>query len=219
MASSLDLFDVKKEINSLLSRHETKDVFDKLVQSILYHYERPVHTLSELKKRDLKTSVGTTWENFCCLWISSSGKYDAVWNLSEWREYATSLPSSYHLTKQDNGIDLVAHNSHGYHAIQCKWRKKGKVTWTSLSTFVGLCSRTGPWTTEIVMTNGTGVTSKVPRTKRDVSLCVGRFRSTKREQWLKMCGLYDEKTVASSSEVKEVVDLDEMRRARLARFS
>lgn len=220
--SSLDVLDVKREVSSLLSKCDTKSVFDSLVQSIMYHYERPVHSLTELKKRDLKTSVGTTWERFCALWLLHEGRYTAVWTISEWLDHVDSegLGKTYQLKRQDNGIDLIAQSERGYHAVQCKWRKKGRVTWSTLSTFIGLCARTGPWTTQIVMTNAPGITSKVPRTKRDVSLCQGTFRSTSREHWLKMVGLYEENRVSdeASSSAPEP-SLDEMRAARLLRFA
>jgi hypothetical protein len=226
--SSLDIFDYKKELRSLTYK---VDVFEALQDSILSYYLRPVSTLNELKKRDLKTSIGTTWELFCKDWLLTYRKkekqiYDRVWTLSEWNEYCKvdEIPASLHLRKQDIGIDLVARSDAGYHAIQCKWRKKGKVSWTDLSTFVALVSR-GSWKSHIIMTNATGITWKVSRTDKDKSLCKTTFAHTPRTQWLEMIGedprghkLTDEDRVEEASSSIEPISHEVVRMARLAHF-
>lgn len=235
---SLDIFDYKKHIAYLLPSMEPETIFESLCTSIIAHYNRPVATMTELKKRELKTSVGTMWELFCQDWLRAQRDskncviYDSVWTLSEWALYCEeekSIPKGLVLGKKDIGIDLVAHSKSGYHAIQCKWKKKGKVTWTQLSTFVGLVGRTGPWSSHIIMTNGPGVIWKVRRTVKDKTLGVGTFSSTDRVTWTNLTGhlcighrLTDPDEASSSQSAEEkpcvAISTEEMRRARLARF-
>ena len=235
MASStyLDLFDYRREVGYLLASNEATEVFPLLVEKVKAYYNRPVESLTALRKRDLKTSVGTMWESFCVDWLlakrDEKGEkvYDEVWTLREWHEHCKegNVAEGLSLGKNDIGIDLIARNSKGYHAVQCKWRKKGKVTWSELSTFIGLVGRSGPWVSHIIMTNGDGILWKVKRTKKDVSMCKGTFTATKRDQWLSLSGvsgvghrLTDPVVEETSSAPPEVVDVDRMREARLARF-
>ena len=240
--SSLDLFDYKKHIAYLLPSLEPEQIFDRLVEAVLAHYNRPVSTLTELKKRELKTSVGTMWEHFCQDWLLAQRKgeeqvYDNVWTLQEWHIHCkdnANIPSGLVLGKKDIGIDLIAHSKDGYHAVQCKWKKKGKVTWAQLSTFIGLVGRSGPWVSHIVMTNGVGVLWKVKKLKKDKSLCHGTFAGTNRLEWTSITGgtcvghvlgRTMEEVVEISKEKKEVEEenrmseTEKMRQARLARFS
>lgn len=224
----------KTEISYLLSR-SVDNIFDSLIEAIEAHFNRPVSSILEMKERGNKKLKGDLWENFCKDWLLATGKYSQVWLLSEWDDYALNAPESYQLTKQDNGIDLIAATKTGYVAIQCKYRKKGYVNWSSLSTFIGLCERTGPWEKYIVMTNAKGITRKLPQTEKDKAICLATFRSTSREVWLKIAGLYLEHsldpsstmssvqtaTTSSSSEVvveNKQLSQEEMRAARLARF-
>ena len=211
------------------------NIFDSLIEAIEAHFNRPVSSILEMKERVNKKLKGDLWENFCKDWLLATGKYSQVWLLSEWDDYALNAPESYQLTKQDNGIDLIAATKTGYVAIQCKYRKKGYVNWSTLSTFIGLCERTGPWEKYIVMTNAKGITRKLPKTEKDEAICLATFRSTSREVWLKIAGLYLEHSLDSSSTMSSVqtdttssssevvvenkqLSQEEMRAARLARF-
>lgn len=189
---------LKKTITRLLSVPDAK-IFDGCVEAIEIEYGRPVTNLCDLKKREDKKKKGDLWECFCRDWLLASDKYKNVWLFQEWMNYCSEKQISTKglKTKQDNGIDIIVELNNGkYGAIQCKYRKDmKKVTWNTLSTFIGLCERTGPWEQYIVMTNGKGVTRKVPMSKKDKSICVGTFRRTHREQWLKMVGLYQENII------------------------
>lgn len=186
----------KNTITKLLSIPDS-NIFDGCVQAIELEHGKPVTNLSDLKKREDKKKKGDLWEKFCKEWLISSDKYKNVWLFNEWIDYcSTSRQNAFGLkSKQDNGIDIIAELENGkFVAVQCKYRKdmNKKVTWNTLSTFIGLCERTGPWEKYIVMTNGKGVTRKVPKSKKDKSICVGTFRGTSRTQWLKMAGLFQE---------------------------
>lgn len=211
---------LKKTITKLLSIPNT-NIFDGCIEAIELEYGKPVTNLSDLKKREDKKKKGDLWENFCKDWLEASGKYKKVWLFQEWMNHcATTQHSSMGLkSKQDNGIDLIAELENGkFVAVQCKYRKDmtKKVAWNTLSTFIGLCERTGPWEQYLVMTNGKGVTRKVPKSKKDKSICIGTFRATTRPQWLKMAGIYVENTIENSKE--EILSLEELREIRCKKF-
>jgi hypothetical protein len=197
---------LKKTITRLLSVPDV-NIFDGCIEAIEIEHGKPVTNLSDLKKREDKKKKGDVWELFCKDWLLASDKYKNVWLFQEWIRYCSEKQCSTKglKSKQDNGIDIIAEVEDGtFVAIQCKYRKdKKKVTWNSLSTFIGLCERTGPWDQYIVMTNGSGVTRKVPKSKKDKSICIGTFRGTPRIQWLKMAGLFEEKTIENVSEGTE----------------
>jgi hypothetical protein len=194
---------LKKTITKFLSVPNV-NIFDGCVEAIEIEHGRPVTNLCDLKKREDKKKKGDLWEVFCRDWLEASDKYKNVWLFQDWVQYCSEkqISSKGLKSKQDNGIDIIVELKNGkYAAVQCKYRKDmKKVTWNTLSTFIGLCERTGPWEQYIVMTNGRGVTRKVPKSKKDKSICVGTFRGTSRTQWLKMAGLYDEKTASSEEE-------------------
>ena len=172
---------------------ETINIFDEIEKQIEYEFNKPVNSIQDMKDRDNKKRKGDIWEKFCKDWLLASEKYTRVWLLDE---YNTEFPHAF-LSKQDNGIDIIAKTSDGYHAIQCKYRKQTvravRVDWKSLSTFIALCERTGPcdgsiWEKYVVMTNCPGVTRKLPRSPKDKSICRKSFQNTKRDHWLRMIG-------------------------------
>jgi hypothetical protein len=216
----------KKTITKFLSIPNV-NIFDECIGDIELEFGRPVTNLCDLKKREDKKKKGDAWEQFCKEWLLASDKYKNVWTFQEWVRYC----SENHLsplglqTKQDNGIDLIAQmNTGGYVAIQCKYRKdKKKVTWNTLSTFIGLCERSGPWTQYLVMTNGTGVTRKIPKSQKDRSICIGTFRGTSRPQWLKMAGLFEQGQSVKENDAilkkPKHLTLEELREIRLQKFN
>lgn len=213
----MDIFDYKITLNNLLSSND--NIFDRLIQAIEDYYVRPLSTLKSIKSRDSKISKGRTWEIICRDWLLATGKATHAWLLQDVPEdilqHLRLLDGKGHISKIDNGIDIISYDGE-YHAIQCKYRsKKARITWTQLSTFIGLCSITGPYKSHIVMTNCSSVTRKVIRTPKDKSICIGSFRNTKREEWLKMCDNYTEHRV----EGKKATSIEEMRNLRLLRFA
>ena len=226
-------FHIQDTLRAALSKPEPtgkKDakhlIFDYFIETMEFYYSRAVSNMNDLKKRDDKRERGNTWEEFCLLYLQATGKYKAVWLLKDMPQDVSErikLPK-----KMDNGIDIVAQlkgKEEKYIAVQCKYRKKlsGKVSWTTLSTFTGLCAVTGPWHEHVVMTNCSGVTRKVPKGPKDHSICRGRFRATKRSLWTKVAGLgvgqkLNKKTkevTVSPIPTSLPVDLQEMRERRL----
>jgi hypothetical protein len=192
---------LKKIITKSLS--SDVNVFDECIRAIEIEHGRPVTNLSDLKKREDKKAKGDIWETFCLDWLEATGNYKNVWLFKDWLVFCSEnqMDTMGLKTKQDNGIDIIAQtNKDKFVAVQCKYRKDmtKKVSWNTLSTFIGLCERTGPWELFIVMTNGKGVTRKVPKSKKDKSICIGTFRATPRTQWLRMAGLYEEHQTKST---------------------
>lgn len=215
---SMPRFDYKKSVLRLLSQSDI-NIFDELMKDVNSYATRKVDNITDMRHKACKKHIGDIWEQICKDWLETQDCYSHVYYLSEWKEYSNSLPSSYQLGKQDIGIDLVAQLKNGnYVAIQCKYRKSGYVTWNTLSTFVGLCERSGPWEKYIVMTNAKGITRKMRKSDKDKYICLNVFKKTTREQWMKMCGIYRENKLANENVVEEKVNLDDVRQARIAKF-
>lgn len=216
--------DVKHTLSILLAKDT--NVFLGLVEAIEQYYSRPVSTMLEMRARDNKKAKGDVWEAICKEWLIACGRYEAVYLL---HEVPDAIRESHKVKRVDNGIDIVAKTKTGYVAVQCKYRKKGKVPWTTLSTFVGLCAVTGPWEKHVVITNCSGVTRRIPRGPKDASICLGTFKATKREVWLKMAGTYVEHKLtppgvqASETLVEDKVEskpsVEELRALRLKHYT
>ena len=178
--------------------------------------------MHDLKARDNKKLKGDLFEEFCQLYLQAGGKYKTVWL---WKEVPETIKKEMNLPldKQDNGIDLIAVDHRGrYSAIQCKYRHKvhSTVPWTTLSTFVGMCSLSNAWVKKIVMTNCRGVSRKLPLTPKDSSICHGTFRGTKRLHWMKMAGTYVENVLAETDgEIPRTLTPEEVREKRLLHLS
>jgi hypothetical protein len=162
--------------------------------------------------------------------------YKAVWLLSDLPE---DVLDAVGLFRQDAGIDAVAelHEEQPatmydatdaslkqrrdsvvlsrFIAVQCKFRKPGKLgrakrlPWKELCTFVGLSAVTGPWVRGLVMTNAPGLGTRVPKKRsqgdsapaaavrqrrkdalgeRFQTIAFGRFDATKRRHWQRIAG-------------------------------
>lgn len=195
--------------------------FDIFLEKLETFHGRQVSSIADLKARDNKKLKGDVWEFFCQRYLLASGKYGSVWL---WNEVPDEVRTSLGLVSRiDNGIDIIASNKRGtgYIAVQCKYRKKvnSTVSWTTLSTFVGLCAVTGPYDRHLVMTNCRGVSRKVPRCAKDWSICYGTFKGMKREMWLKIGDNFIEHSFDSPEEFcSETLTIEELRARRLARL-
>ena len=209
----MQAFDWQKDIRWCLTQEGP--VFPKLVQSLEAHYSRAVGDVLAMKARDNKTAKGSLWEDFCVLYLEAQGKYVNVW---KYPSVPKEIRESLHLKgRQDNGIDLILQTKTGYIAVQCKYRKKGRISWFCLSTFVALCLSSGPYESHLLMTNTIGGTYKVQRSPKDKTYAVGTFNRTKREVWMRMGGVEAEGRKVGSEEPKPKT-AEELREARLKRF-
>jgi hypothetical protein len=207
--------DIDKEIKFQLTRPDV-NIYDELVSYIESYFNRHANTMQELKDRESKKQKGDVWELFCYKWLVATQKYAQVW---KWNQIPQEHKDKLKLErKEDNGIDIVVMTNTGYQCVQCKYRKKNKITWTSIATFVAMAAMTGPWEKHIVMTNAPGVTRKLKRTEKDISFCRGTFRRTKRDIWLRMVGLTEVHITGGSVTKKKKPTPEELRELRIKHF-
>lgn len=217
-------FDVEKALREILSDgKESPSIFDRLLERFENYSNRPAGSIGEIKRRDSKKAKGDGWEKFCRFYLFRVLQYHRVWL---WKEIPEDIRQHLKLkSKVDNGIDLVAQRypNSGFVAVQCKYRKKiiQTVTWTTLSTFVGLCAQTGPWDKHIVMTNCKGVSRKtgIERTAKDQTIAYGTFKNLTRAQCtLSEPGRESNYHKLDESPVAVVRSQEDLRAARLAKF-
>ena len=221
METSVIQFDLPRNLREILSDgKETPCIFDRILERLESHSNRAASSIYDIKRRDDKKLKGNAWESFCHFYLSTVLGYYRVWL---WNDVPVDIRSSLRLlSRVDNGIDIIAQRVQGGHytAAQCKYRGKitQLVTWTTLSTFVGLCAQTGPWEKHLVMTNCKGVSRKLPKTSKDQTMAYGTFKNLTRHQCLAVdnMGLGSYQKLSTSDVVKTQ---DELRAARLARFS
>lgn len=194
------------------------NLFDEFLVEVQKWYERPAHTLTEMRSRNNKKVRGDIFEEFCALYLKYVKGYDQVWLLSE---VPDEILIELKIKRQDMGIDIVVSHAGESYAVQCKYKKHGTRTknvlsWTALSTFYAMCLRTGPWSKYIVMTNCDYTRHQGPKTTKDISICLKTLQNLKKEEWIKMCDLSGNvmSTVKPSSELSP----QELRERRLARF-
>ena len=235
MEQPVAVFDLEKALRAILSEISTgsnvggswvkKCIFDLLLEKFETWSARPVSTLGEMKRRDNKTFKGTAWEQFCQFYLTNVMHYDNAWL---WHEVPDDIRLKLKLaSKVDNGIDIVCIRRNGrdgdiISAVQCKYRKKitQTVTWTTLSTFVGLCSLTGPWHEHIVMTNCKGVSRKtgIPRGPKDRTIAYGTFKNLTRTQCMFEQPHHNNNTT-TATRTEQPKSVEELRAIRLAKFT
>ena len=120
------------------------NLFDRFITECQNYYEKPAHTLLEIKQRDNKKIKGDIFEEFSVLYLKYITKYNNVWLLKDVPE---DILIKLNMKRQDMGIDLIAEHNGVFHAIQCKYKKgctikKNVLSWKQLSTFYALCMRT-----------------------------------------------------------------------------
>lgn len=232
MQASTSEFDIEKALREILSNpSKTVTFFDQLLLRFESFSSRGVSSLGEMKRRDDKRAKGYSWECFCHLYLLKILGYYRVWM---WKDIPDDVRTTLKLkSRVDNGIDIVAqrYQNGGYVAVQCKYRKKiiQTVTWTTLSTFVGLCCQTGPWDKHIVITNCKGVSRKtgIERTPKDQTIAYGTFKSLDRADLVKCLSgdgaVYHSLKVINSDGNSNNDSLpksqEELRALRLAKFS
>jgi hypothetical protein len=190
------------------------DAFEEECQKF---YEQPAHSLTDMRTRDNKKVRGDIFEDFCVVYLKTVYGYTNVWRLPDVPDEVLEKLS---LKRRDMGIDIITEKDGLYSAVQCKYKKhvsskKNVVTWKALSTFYGLCMRTGPYVRYIVMTNCSYVTHMGKKSPKDLSICLKTLQNTTKELWTRMCKL-EENTVECSAPVPKTAE--ELRAARLAYY-
>jgi hypothetical protein len=85
------------------------------------------------------------------------------------------------------------------HAVQCKFRSRGIVSWRDLSTFEALCARTGPWRRHLVMTNASAVKRQGLKQAKDLTFARGTFMTLSRHEWTRLAGFGRGRTVGGET--------------------
>lgn len=164
--------EIKQCIRKAVSKTNSS-VFESLTDVFKTYFERPSHTIAEIKTKTTKQK-GLIFEIFCKMYLLARGYHD-VWLLSEIPE---EVRKYLNMVSFDIGIDLVARikipkksdiifedeesgaddpeerlDDFFYFPIQAKYRKPTKnklnqtvhrVGWKEVSTFLALVGRTGP---------------------------------------------------------------------------
>ena len=181
--------DLKKLLHTVFLK-SPPNLFDEFIQECQRWYSQPAHTLQEMRTRDNKKVRGDIFEDFCALYLKEVKGYQDVWLLEDVPE---DLLVSLSLKRRDMGIDIIVRHNGEWFAVQCKYKtptgKKSYITWSALSTFYAMCLRTGPWSKYIVMTNCDYTRHQGDKGPKDLSICLGTFRATSSDQWLKMCDI------------------------------
>ena len=198
----------------------TVNVFDEFVEECQRHYDRPSHTLQDLKEKNNTKTKGDIFEVFCLLYLKnfSSPPVDA-WLL---KDLPRNIRDELGLPTNDVGIDIVVRNKEKYWAIQAKYRKRNPykqatgIGWKQLSTFYGIVNKTGPFEKHVVMTNVNYVRHIGKKTSKDRSICLTKFRSTPIETWLRIAGM--EGAPVNSTIPSVVLTPEELRKKRLEKL-
>lgn len=178
------------------------NIFNTVINKIETHFEKSASGINELKKRS-KKAKGDLWEAFCVLYLRATLPLNCQVHLL--KNIPEEIRRTLNVPKNDLGIDIVAftfeeNKISKASAIQCKyrhcdnkktlWKRHGKtfVTYKDLSTFLTLCSRTGPWQSHIVMTNCDGASWKGLKSDSDTTLAKNVFTSLGFHIWCQMAG-------------------------------
>lgn len=155
-------------------------------------------------------AVGDAWEAFCCAFLNERG-YEARVLADAPDEWLAAVG----LSRRDVGIDIVSRDASGrWCAVQCKFRRRGRVSWRELATFEALCARTGPWHRHIVMTNQSGVRREGDARPQDSTYARGAFEAMPRHEWERLAGFGEGRLLGGAC-----TSMDEARGAFLDRLA
>jgi len=196
-----------------MNRFHVENMFDEFIRQATSFYERPAHTLQEMRARQNTKARGDIFEEFCATYLRRVCRYEDVWLLADAPDATLEQLG---MKRRDMGIDIVVHDNGSFYAVQCKFKKNTEhgVGWKELSTFYALCMRTGPWKKHIVMTNCRYVRHQGRRISADVSICLSSLRALTSDQWESMA-----QTEGPQLPPPELLTPDELRNRRIARFS
>ena len=172
--------------------------------------------ISDTRATDLRglkrttRAIGDAWEAFCCAYLNERGHEAHVLS-----DVPDDWLAEVGMSRRDVGVDIVSRDASGrWCAIQCKFRRRGRVSWRELATFEALCARTGPWHHHIVMTNQAGVRREGEARAQDVTYARGSFQAMPRHEWEKLAGLGEGRALGGGT-----TSMDDARRAFLDRLA
>jgi hypothetical protein len=179
------------------------------------YYDRPAHSLKEIKDK-LNTKVrGDVFEHFAIKYLTHayavkfdssrnavseeaglstrSDKFSDIWLLCD---VPADILEKLQLKRYDQGIDIICRDTAGrFYAVQAKYRKrnlqKAKIAigWRELSTFYALTTRSGPYVRHIIITNADYVRHVGRKNAKDQSICYRTLCNTTKEKWQLMSGI------------------------------
>lgn len=178
--------------------------------------------LSELRKKST-TEVGTLFEKYCAYYLVKIWGFTEVYRIPE-------APQQYldyfNLKRQDKGIDLIGlrhvmingNPCPGWFAIQCKYRGKSeKVTWSDLSTFYTLASRSGipgqGWMGHVLMSNSYSLPDVPSFHPKDVFIIRRDFENV--PDWYSFLDYYGNRLTTGNN---VPTSMEELRQARLRKL-
>ena len=216
---------IKDFISKTLNKYHMQtslSIFDEFMKFCQDYYEKPAHSVAEIKLQKNTKLKGDIFELFVQKYLIHCYKggdfFRGVWLL---RDVPDDVLSKLSLKRHDVGIDIIAvDNNNKFYAVQVKYRKKGyKVThgigWQTLSTFYGLVNRSGPWERYVVVTNADYIRHMGKKDKRDLSICYGTLKSITLEGWEKMCGFSGQILDCTQHKISNI---DNLREKRIAYF-
>tara|TARA_B100000214_G_scaffold375411_1_gene361613 strand:+ start:1710 stop:2300 length:591 start_codon:yes stop_codon:yes gene_type:complete len=166
----------------LLESIGSSNVFYSFVEKLNKFYSpNTIKTTKEYTK-----NIGDAWEDFSCLFLQNM----MGWTVLKLKDCDDIMLKELSLTKRDVGIDLIGIDDGKYIAIQCKYRKKcQKLSWREISTFDALCSRSGPWHKQVVITTSCWLHREGKWTEKDLFIGKKNFESLTKFDWLKIANL------------------------------
>ena len=214
---------LKSEMSKLIS--SPLNSAEKIISICESFYNKPVHTLQDMKNRNLK-SKGDIFEEFCLLYMKQCYKLKEVWLL---KDIPVEIRKKLNLEKRDFGIDIVGIDSKDrYYAIQAKYRKrksdkKISVTWKQLSTFYALCARTGPFHKHIVFTTANYVRRIGKKDDKDDTIGITKLKKINHFDWIQMSAneleLKKDNIIINKSIENSKLTINELRQKRIDYFS
>ena len=200
------IYQLESYIMSSINEHYTdkSNIFDKFISRCQLYYDRPAHSIGEIKLKMNKKLKGDIFEHFCYKYLLHC--YPNISNVWFLKDLPDDLCLKLSLKKNDLGIDLVAKDTHNkFYAIQAKYRKRNQykpitvVGWKELSTFYGIVNKTGPFYKHIVITNANYIRHIGNKTIKDKSICYLSLKNIKLDQWLAMTNIVGHSLLTTST--------------------
>lgn len=182
---------------------------NKLISICDSFYQKPAHSISDLKLRNQKIK-GDIFEAFCYLYLINIYKLNNVWYISE---LPIEIQNRLNITNKDMGIDLIGHDSQdNFYAIQAKFKKRNgnrkiMVSWKQLSTFYALCLKTGPYKKHIIITTADYVRHVGNKTQKDETIGYNKLSKINHFDWLKLSNYYQ--SIKGFNPINNVIDTDD----------
>ena len=168
-----------------------------------------------------KKIKGDLFEVFSLMYLKGKG-YNG-WLLADVPNNILTLLG---LTKRDMGIDVIIEYDGEFSAVQCKYKHKydspiGKIYdkynglgWKHLSTFYGLCARSGPWAKHIIMTSADTITIPGTNGIKDEIISYKVLYDVGNKFWDNIIITNLDKNIVTEKEYNKYPTIDQLRELR-----